>query len=175
MPFKIPGSDVWGDMKLAAGPGPVRFECQAKTNSSKFTSSGDTLAVQFAMKEIRIEAAFGSFKLPVSLIKSVRVSVLGKIGRPRDGLIGLWSGEGNAVDSVGGNNGGHAKMSASLTGWSGRRLPLLRTVSLTALRRSSDSRQARLCPDPFLDHRRLGPSAREWLCDLFPRRPSSGP
>jgi hypothetical protein len=98
-------SDVLGDMKLPLAR--VRsVECQAKTNSSKLiTSSGDTLAVQFAMKEIRIEAAFGSFKLPVSLIKSVRVSVLGKIGRPRDGLIGLWSGEGNAVDSVGGNNG----------------------------------------------------------------------
>ena len=98
-------SDVLGDMKLSLDR--VRsVECQAKTNSAKLiTSSGDTLAVQFAMKEIRIEAAFGSFKLPVSLIKSVRVSVLGKIGRPRDGLIGLWSGEGNAVDSVGGNNG----------------------------------------------------------------------
>ena len=98
-------SDVLGDMKLSLDR--VRsVECQAKTNSAKLTtSSGDTLAVQFAMKEIRIEAAFGSFKLPVSLIKSVRVSVLGKIGRPRDGLIGLWPGEGNAVDSVGGNNG----------------------------------------------------------------------
>ena len=98
-------SDVLGDMKLPLAR--VRsVECQAKTNSAKLTtSSGDTLAVQFAMKEIRIEAAFGSVKLPVALIKSVRVSVLGKIGRPRDGLIGLWSGEGNAVDSVGGNNG----------------------------------------------------------------------
>jgi hypothetical protein len=98
-------SDVLGDMKLSLDR--VRsVECLAKTNSAKLTtSSGDTLAVQFAMKEIRMEAAFGSIKLPVSLIKSVRVSVLGKIGRPRDGLVGLWSGEGNAVDSVGGNNG----------------------------------------------------------------------
>ena len=98
-------SDVLGDMKLPLDR--VRsVECQAKTNSAKLTtSSGDTLAVQFAMKEIRIETSYGDVKLPVSLIKSVRVSVLGKTGRPRDGLIGLWSGEGNAVDSVGGNNG----------------------------------------------------------------------
>ena len=98
-------SAVLGDVKLPLDR--VRtVECQAKTNSAKLTtSSGDTLAVQFAMKEIRVDTAFGDIKLPVALVKSMQVSVLGKIGRPRDGLIGLWSGEGNAVDSVGGNNG----------------------------------------------------------------------
>jgi len=44
-------------------------------------------------------------KLPVNLIKSMRVSKPGMIGRPRDGLIALWSGDGNAVDSAGGDNG----------------------------------------------------------------------
>jgi len=41
----------------------------------------------------------------VELIRSLRVSVTGKMGRPTDGLVGLWSGEGNAVDSITGNNG----------------------------------------------------------------------
>src|ERR1017187_5767959 len=57
------------------------------------------------MKEIRVETTYGNVELPVALIKNVRVSALGKMGRPRDGLIGLWSGDGNAVDAVGGNNG----------------------------------------------------------------------
>jgi hypothetical protein len=98
-------SDVLGGMKLPLQK--VRFvECLPRTNLVKLTtSSDDSLAVEFAMKEIRMETAYGDVRLPVSLIKSMRVSVLGKTGRPRDGLIGLWSGEGNAVDSVGGNNG----------------------------------------------------------------------
>jgi hypothetical protein len=56
-------SDVLGDMKLPLDR--VRsVECQAKTNSAKLTtSSGDTLAVQFAMKEIRIETSYGDVKL----------------------------------------------------------------------------------------------------------------
>jgi hypothetical protein len=98
-------SDVLGEMNLPLQK--VRFvECLVKTNLAKLTTpSDDSLTVEFAMKEIRMETTYGDVKLPVSLIKSVRVAVLGKIGRPRDGLIGLWSGEGNAVDSVGGNNG----------------------------------------------------------------------
>jgi hypothetical protein len=98
-------SDVFGEMKLPLGK--IRFvESLAKTNFVKLiSSSDDSLTVEFAMKEIRLETSYGNVSLPVNLIKSVRVSVLGKTGRPRDGLIGLWSGEGNAVDSVGGNNG----------------------------------------------------------------------
>jgi hypothetical protein len=97
-------SDVLGEMKLPLER--VRsVECQAKTNAAKLTtSSGDTLAVQFAMKEIRVEAAFASVKLPVNLVRRVRVSPLGAAGKTRAGLVALWSGEGDGVDSVGGHD-----------------------------------------------------------------------
>ncbi len=82
------------------------IECQAHTNLATLTTSnGNSLEVGFAMMEIPVETAFGNIQVPVSLIKSVKVSAFGKNGKPMDGLIGLWSGNGNAVDSVGGNNG----------------------------------------------------------------------
>jgi len=98
-------SEVLGELKL-----PLKkicfVEATAKTNSVKLTTaSDDTLTVAFAMDEIRVETTYGLVKLPVNMIKSLRVSALGRVGRPRDGLIGLWSAEGNAVDSVAGNNG----------------------------------------------------------------------
>jgi beta-lactamase regulating signal transducer with metallopeptidase domain len=98
-------SDTLGDLNLPLEE--IRtVESQAETNIVKLaTASGDSLTARYAMPDIRLETAYGEVSLPVALIKSVRVSVLGKIGRPTDGLIGLWSGEGNAVDSVAGNNG----------------------------------------------------------------------
>jgi hypothetical protein len=98
-------SDILGKSKLPLEK--IRaIEAEGKTNLVKLTTVGaDTLTVEFVMKDIRVETAFGDVKLPVSLIKSIRVSVIGKLRDPRDGLIGLWSGEGDAVDSVGGNNG----------------------------------------------------------------------
>jgi len=69
------------------------------------TTSADALTVEFSTKSIRLETAFGDVKLPVGVIKSVRVVAFGKIGRPMDGLVGFWQGEGNGVDSAGGNNG----------------------------------------------------------------------
>jgi hypothetical protein len=98
-------SDVLGEMKLPLEK--IRaIECQAKTNLAKLTTpSGDALTVRFAMKEIRVETAYGDVKLPIALVKNLRVSVRGRIGRPRDGLIGWWSGEGNAADSAEGHDG----------------------------------------------------------------------
>jgi hypothetical protein len=98
-------SEILGDLKLPLEK--IRLvESLAKTNSDRLTTVlGDSLTVEFAMKEIQVRTTYGEIKLPVALIKSIRVSSPGQIGRPRDGLIGLWSGEGNAVDSVGGNNG----------------------------------------------------------------------
>jgi len=82
------------------------LDAATKTNLVKLTTtSDDTLLVAFAMKKIRVATLYGEVQLPVTLIKSVRVSGSGQTGRPLDGLIGLWSGEGNAVDTVAGNNG----------------------------------------------------------------------
>ena len=110
-------SDVLGEMKLPLER--IRsVECQAKTNSVKLTtSSGDTLAVQFAMKEIRVETAFGNVKLPVALIKNVRVLAMGTAGKARPGRVALWSGEGNGCDSVGGHE---AVVSPGITYVSGK-------------------------------------------------------
>jgi hypothetical protein len=82
-------------------------EAGAGTNFFKLTTAGgDALQVGFDMENIRVATTYGTVGLPTAMIKSVRVSpASGAVGRPMDGLIGLWSGEGNAVDSVAGNNG----------------------------------------------------------------------
>jgi hypothetical protein len=69
------------------------------------TSNGDTLTVQFVTKVVRVETAFGNFKLPVNLIKHMQVSPMGKEGQTRPGLVALWSAEGNANDLINGNHG----------------------------------------------------------------------
>lgn len=96
-------SDVLGEMKLPLEK--IRsIECQPKTNSAKLsTVNGDTLAVWFTMKEVRVETAFGNFKLPANQIRRVLVSAIGKGHLGRSGLVALWSGENNGDDAVGDN------------------------------------------------------------------------
>jgi Concanavalin A-like lectin/glucanases superfamily len=98
-------SDVLGEMKLPLGR--IRsIACQSKTNSVQLaTVNGDTLTAQFVTKAVRVETAFGNFKLPVNLIRRLTVSPAGKPGQMREGLVALWPGEGNANDIVGTNNG----------------------------------------------------------------------
>lgn len=99
-------SAILGELKLPLQK--IRLvEAATGTNLFKLiTAGGDALNVTFAMEEIRVTTTYGRVKLPVAMIKSIRVSpVGGGAGRPMDGLIGLWSGEGNAVDSVAGHNG----------------------------------------------------------------------
>jgi hypothetical protein len=98
-------SDILGEIKLPLAK--IRsMECQPGTNSVKLTAAnGDTLAVKFAMKEIRVETAFGKLNLAVDSIKSVKVSISGGEGKIRPGMVALWSGEGNADDAAGENNG----------------------------------------------------------------------
>jgi hypothetical protein len=88
-------SDMLGEIRLSLEK--IRFvECQPKTNAVKLvTANGDTLVVQFAMKEVRVEAAFGNFKLPVNLIKRVQVSAVRQPGQARPGLVAAWFGEGD--------------------------------------------------------------------------------
>lgn len=98
-------SEVLGEMKLP----PERFRsiaCQSKTNLVQLTiTNGDTLPVQFVSKVVRVEAAFGNFKLPVNLIKHVQVSPTGKRVQTQPGMVALWSSEGDGNDPVGGHNG----------------------------------------------------------------------
>jgi len=98
-------SGVLGELKLPLAK--IRFiEAQAGTNLVKLTTANqDSLTVTFDTEMLRVATTYGAIKLPVNLVKSIRVSASGLVGRPREGLIGLWSGEGNAVDAVAGNNG----------------------------------------------------------------------
>src|ERR1700722_4301703 len=70
-------SESLGDMKLPLEK--VRsVECDVKGKKAKLvTVAQDTLMVELAMKDIRVDTAFGEVKLPVGMIKSVHVSVTG--------------------------------------------------------------------------------------------------
>ena len=98
-------SDILGEIKL-----PLEqidsIECQPKTNAVKLTvANGDKLVVSFLTSEIRVETSFGNVKIPADSVRRVQVSATGVSGRTRAGLVALWSGEGNANDSVGNCNG----------------------------------------------------------------------
>lgn len=98
-------STVLGAMKL-----PLKkiqlLEALSRTNQVKLTTvGGDSLVVSFNMQQVRVKTSYGEVKLPVAMIKSMRVTQRGGPGRPTDGLVGLWSGDGNATDSVAGNSG----------------------------------------------------------------------
>jgi Concanavalin A-like lectin/glucanases superfamily len=97
-------SDVLGEMKLSLER--IRsIECQPKTNSVRLTTAnGDNLTAQFVTKAVRVETVFGSVKLPVNSIRRLLVSATEKPGQMREGLVALWSGEGNGDDSTGHNN-----------------------------------------------------------------------
>ena len=98
-------SDVLGKFELPLEK--LRaIECQPRTHLAKLTTANaDNLRAKLAMKDIRVETSFGNADLPVETIRSIQVSAMGTVGRLTDGLIARWSGNGNAVDSVGGNNG----------------------------------------------------------------------
>jgi len=97
-------SDAFGKMNLSLDK--IRtIESSGQTNSVRLTTSNsDMLAVQFAMKDIRLETEYGEINVPVRLIKHLRVSTAGKSGRPAAGLLGSWSGENNTIDSVSGRS-----------------------------------------------------------------------
>jgi serine/threonine protein kinase len=94
-----------GDLKLAVSG--IRSIAMAEDGvTARVTeANGDVLDVQFTTSTLRVLTGFGKTELPVKLIKSIRVSAVSNPGQMPSGLVALWSGEGNADDSVGGNNG----------------------------------------------------------------------
>jgi Concanavalin A-like lectin/glucanases superfamily len=98
-------SDTLGETKLPLKK--IRsIESGSSSNLVKLTTvGGDLLTVEFTTKDIRVATVFGDVKLPINLIKSMKVTTIGQVIGPREGLIGLWSGEGNAIDAVSGNEG----------------------------------------------------------------------
>jgi hypothetical protein len=103
-------SPAMGDLKLAwAG---IRSLDYAGTNTglARLTAAnGDVYEVQFDAPALRVETSFGKTELPVKQIRGVKVTMSASSKRlPSElsqGLISLWSGEGDARDSVGTNNG----------------------------------------------------------------------
>jgi hypothetical protein len=94
-------SAVLGEMTLPLGR--IRsVECRPRTNQVQLTTSnGDTLTVQWISKTLRVETAFGNLKLPGNLIRRLTVTREATPGLRREGLVALWSGEGNGDDSAG--------------------------------------------------------------------------
>ena len=81
------------------------IECLT-TNSAKLTTTGgDVLTVGFAKSELQLQTGFGKVELPVASVRRIAVSVLRAAAKPIDGLVALWSAEGNADDSVGNRHG----------------------------------------------------------------------
>jgi hypothetical protein len=103
-------SAAMGDLKLTwAG---IRSLEYAGTNTEKArltATNGDVYEVQFEAPAVHVETSFGKTELPVKSIRNVKVSMTGGTGRfPSElsqGLVALWSGEGDARDSFGTNNG----------------------------------------------------------------------
>lgn len=101
LPFQ---SVLLGKLELAVKD--IRsIECLT-TNTAKLTiTGGDVLMVSFAKSELRVLTGFGKVELPVNSVRRLTVSVLRAAGKPIDGLVALWSAEGNADDSVGNRHG----------------------------------------------------------------------
>ena len=98
-------TSLLGDVKLPVA-GIRSIESDANKDTLHLTTTnGDTLAVQFVTSTLRVQTGFGRTDLPVTLIRSLRVSAAGRAGRLPSGLVALWSGDGDANDSLGANNG----------------------------------------------------------------------
>ena len=99
-------SPTMGDLKLTwAGIRSVTFTSEKSATARLTTTNGDAYEVEFVTAAVRVETSFGKNELPVKSIRSIKVSALSGRRQLPDGLVALWSGEGNANDSVGGNNG----------------------------------------------------------------------
>ena len=96
-------SALLGDLKLAVKD--IRsIECVSSNSAKLSTVNGDALTVFFADSDFAVETSFGKVKLAEASVRKISVAAGGKSGARREGLVALWSGEGNANDSVGGNN-----------------------------------------------------------------------
>jgi len=78
-------------------------ECVSSNSAKLTTTDGDSLTVSFADSAFAVKTSFGKVELAVESVRRISVSAGGLDGHPQ-GLVALWSGEGNGNDSVGGNN-----------------------------------------------------------------------
>lgn len=97
-------SALLGDLKLEVKN--IRsIECVSSNQTKLVTTGGDTLKVSFIDSSVAVKTSFGKVDLAVDSIRQLTVSLSGGAPVRREGLVALWSGEGNAADSVNGSNG----------------------------------------------------------------------
>jgi bla regulator protein BlaR1 len=95
-------SALLGELKL--GVNDIRSAECVSSNSVKLTvANGDTLMVAFADSGFTVMTSFGKADLTVDSVRKFSVSAGGNGAHP-PGLVALWSGEGDGIDSIGGNN-----------------------------------------------------------------------
>jgi Concanavalin A-like lectin/glucanases superfamily len=99
-------SSAVGDSKLPwSGIRSIEYADTNNEMAQLTATNGDVYEIQFTADRVRVETSFGKNELPVKLIRSIKVSAMTTSGQLPSGLIGLWSGEDNANDSAGTNNG----------------------------------------------------------------------
>lgn len=96
-------SPILGSLNLSwASIRSIKFQVGAPIQLT--TTNGDQLTGALTIEALKVRASYGQVDLPVKLIRSIQVSVISPMNLP-EGLVSLWSGEGDANDSIGGNNG----------------------------------------------------------------------
>jgi hypothetical protein len=112
-------SPILGDLNVSLAE--IRsIEFAGDGDTARLTATnGDGFEVQFTDAALQVKASFGNTELPVKLVKTVDISTSTEPGQLPSGLVGRWSGDGNANDSVGGHNGtleGGATFSPGMAG-----------------------------------------------------------
>lgn len=98
-------SALLGEIKLDVAD--IRsVECVSSNLAKLATANGDTLVVAFAGSNFGLQTGFGRVDLAADSVRKITVSAA-RAGRGLHpaGLVALWSGENDARDSVGNNDG----------------------------------------------------------------------
>jgi len=95
-------SATLGDLKLSwAAIRAIDYTANADTAQLTATN-GDGINVKPFADTVRVETSYGKNEIPMKLVKSIKVAAVAKPGQLPDGLVALWSGEGDARDSASG-------------------------------------------------------------------------
>jgi hypothetical protein len=111
-------SALLGDLKLRVDN--IRLIERASTNSVKLkAANGDIFMLQFADTSLALKTSFGKVGLAIDSIRKLSVAAASMSAPQHEGLVGFWSGNGDANDSTGGSNGtlmGGANFAPGLAG-----------------------------------------------------------
>ena len=94
-------SALLGKIKLAVKD--IRsVECVSSNSAKLSVINGDSLVVSFVDSSFAVKTSFGKVDLQINLVRKISVAAGGGGAHP-PGLVALWSGEGEGIDSIGGN------------------------------------------------------------------------